>query len=91
MRAFIRGYMSNQIVLHFNAENQYRKKIADVRSWTLNPYLNSQFEITKDMTIYSIKGDYVSGGDPKILTKYPRVKILDGKYIQNYKTGTFDF
>ena len=31
------GTGANQIVLDFNVENQYKKGIADVRSWTLNP------------------------------------------------------
>lgn len=62
----------------------------EVRAWAINPYLNSEFKMTNDQTIYSVAGDKCSGGDPEILRKNQRINIVDGDYVEGYTTGMFD-
>ena len=51
--------------------------------------MNRDFRQQPYQTVYSTKNDYVSGGDPEILWRSPRIKIIDGDVIDDYEAGVF--
>ena len=62
----------------------------ELRAIAYNPYLPKGFIQPSHTTIYSTKGDWCSNNDKSILKANPKIMILDGKAVEEYKLAFYD-
>lgn len=82
--------LAGSVILELMKEFGMNSFSFEIRAIAYNPYLPKGFIQTPHTTIYSTKGDWCSNHDKSILKANPKIMILDGQAVEEYKLAFYD-